>query len=118
MSKHLMIKTFSTVSSSDAQFKLGHKPKIIFIWNSFYLTMVLSNHKGVATKTHLEKKTYIRWSMLDNAVLYNESNVSSLVPVGSIHGTWLFITHTLSVTAPILNTSGEQSDARAKRSEH
>lgn len=56
--------------------------------------------------------------MLDNAVLYNESNVSSLVPVGSIHGTWLFITHTLSVTDPILNTSGERSGAKAKHSEH
>lgn len=57
--------------------------------------------------------------MLDIVVLYNESNVYSLVPVGSIRGTWLFIpgTHEHAVTAPILNTSVEQSAAKAKHGE-
>lgn len=57
--------------------------------------------------------------MLDIVVLYNESNVYSFVPVGSIYGAWLFVpgTHVLAVTVAILNTSVEQSAAKAKHSE-
>lgn len=57
--------------------------------------------------------------MLDGVVLYNESNIYLLIPVGDIHGAWLFIpgTHVLAVTIPILDTSVEQNAAKAKHGE-
>lgn len=49
-------------------------------------------------------KPYVEKSVLDIALLYYESNIYSLVPVGFTHGTWLFIpvTHVLAVTATVL----------------